>query len=222
MESIKGGLVVSCQALSDEPLHSPVIMGRMALAAKMGGALGIRANGIEDIREIKKNVDLPIIGIIKRVYGDNPVFITPTIKEFEELTLLGVDIIALDMTFRERPDKKTIKQLMKEVKIKFPNQKIMADISNLEEAVEAEKLGVDYVGTTLVGYTSYTKNLVPLEELKKILNTVKIPVIAEGNIDTPEKVKEALKMGAYSVVVGSMITRPQLITKRFVDAIKEI
>lgn len=222
MESIKGGLVVSCQALSDEPLHSPIIMGRMALAAQMGGALGIRANGIEDIREIRKNVDLPIIGIIKRVYGDNPVFITPTIKEFEELTLLGVDIIALDMTFRERPDKKTLNQLMKEIKNRFPNQKIMADISNLEEAVEAEKLGVDYVGTTLVGYTSYTKNLVPLEELKKILNVVKIPVIAEGNIDTPEKVKEALKMGAYSVVVGSMITRPQLITKRFVDAIKEI
>ena len=221
LESLKGKLIVSCQALEDEPLHSSFIMGRMAYAAYIGGASGIRANTVEDITEIKKNVSLPIIGIIKKVYNNSDVYISPTMLEIESLVKEGVDIIAIDATKRERPDKKELKFFIKEIKEKYPNQLLMADISNLEEAIYAEKIGFDIVGTTLVGYTEYTKGNIPLIELKKVIDIIKIPVIAEGNLDTPEKAKEAIKIGAYAVVVGSAITRPQLITKKFVDEINK-
>lgn len=216
LEKVKGKLIVSCQALEDEPLHSSFIMGRMAYAALIGGASGIRANTVPDIQEIKKNVDLPIIGIIKQQYGDNQVYITPTMKEIDALAAEGVDIIALDGTKRERPDGNTLENLMKEAKIKYPNQLFMADISSVEEAVEAESVGFDIVGTTLVGYTEYTKGNDPLTELEKVIKAVTVPVIGEGNIDTPVKAKKALELGAYAVVVGGAITRPQQITKKFV------
>lgn len=221
LEKIKGKLIVSCQALEDEPLHSSYIMGRMAYAAFIGGAAGIRANTVIDIQEIKKNVNLPIIGIIKKVYGDCNVYITPTFKEIKELIEEGVEIIAIDGTKRERPDKKNLEDLIKEVKEKYPEQLLMADVSSTEEALFAQKIGFDIVGTTLVGYTDYTKGNNPLEELKKVIDVLDIPVIAEGNIDTPQKAKVALDLGAYAVVVGGAITRPQQITKRFVDEMKK-
>lgn len=216
LENIKGKLIVSCQALPDEPLHSSFIMGRMAYAAFVGGASGIRANTVADIQEIKKNVSLPIIGIIKEVYGDNPVYITPTMKEIDKLVAEGVDVIAIDGTKRERPDGNTLENLMKEAKEKYPNQLFMADTSCVEEAINCEKLGFDFVGTTLVGYTEYTKGNDPLTELEKVIKAVNIPVIGEGNLDTPEKARKALDLGAYAVVVGGAITRPQQITKKFV------
>lgn len=216
LEKVKGKLIVSCQALEDEPLHSSFIMGRMAYAALTGGASGIRANTVSDIQEIKKNVELPIIGIIKKQYGDNQVYITPTMNEIDALAVEGVDIIALDGTKRERPDGNTLENLMKEAKRKYPNQLFMADISSVEEAIEAERVGFDIVGTTLVGYTEYTKGNNPLTELEKVIKAVKVPVIGEGNIDTPVKAKKALEIGAYAVVVGGAITRPQQITKKFV------
>lgn len=222
LENIKGKLIVSCQALEDEPLHSSFIMGRMAYAAYVGGAGGIRANTVEDIKEIKKNVSLPIIGIIKKVYDNCNVYITPTIREVEALVNEGVQIIAIDATKRERPDKKDLKDFINEIKKKYPNQLIMADISSVDEALYAEEIGFDMVGTTLVGYTEYTKNFKALEELEKVIKTVKITVIAEGNIDTPLKAKNALELGAFAVVVGGAITRPQQITKKFVDEMKKI
>ena len=222
LENIKGKLIVSCQALEDEPLHSSFIMGRMAYAAYVGGAGGIRANTVEDIKEIKKNVSLLIMGIIKKVYDNCNVYITPTIKEVEALVNEGVQIIAIDATKRERPDKKDLKDFINEVKKKYPNQLIMADISSVDEALYAEEIGFDMVGTTLVGYTEYTKNFKALEELEKVIKTVKIPVIAEGNIDTPLKAKNALELGAFAVVVGGAITRPQQITKKFVDEMEKI
>ena len=225
IDNIKGKLVVSCQALPEEPLHSSFIMGRMALAAKEGGAKGIRANTVEDILEIKNIVDLPIIGIIKRVYGDNPVFITPTIKEVDELVESGCEIIATDATLRTRPDGKTLEEFFKEVKSKYPDKKIMADCSTVEEAIFADKLGFDYLGTTLVGYTEESKKDKIEDDdfkiIRNILEKVNKPVIAEGNIDCPKKAKRVLELGCYSVVVGSIITRPQIITKRFVDEIEE-
>ncbi|AYZ74083.1 N-acetylmannosamine-6-phosphate 2-epimerase [Fusobacterium necrophorum] len=217
MEALRGKLIVSCQALPEEPLHSSYIMSRMAYAAYVGGASGIRANTVSDIREIKKTVDLPIIGIIKEVYGENPVYITPTMKEISALVAEGVDIIAIDGTKRERPDGNTLENLMKAAKEKYPNQLFMADISSVEEAIEAERLGFDFVGTTLVGYTEYTKGNLPLVELEKVIQAVSLPVIGEGNLDTPEKAKKALDLGAFAVVVGGAITRPQQITKKFVD-----
>lgn len=224
IERLKGNLIVSCQALPHEPLHSPFIMGRMALAAKEGGAVGIRANTKEDIKEIQSQVDLPIIGIVKRDYEDSKVYITPTMKEIDELMEVKPEIIAMDATISERPGKRTLKEFFGEVKKKYPEQLFMADCSTVEEALYADELGFDFIGTTLVGYTEQSEGD-KIEEndfeiLRRILSKVKHKVIAEGNIDTPEKMKRVLELGAYSVVVGSIITRPQIITKRFVDALK--
>lgn len=224
LDNIKNGLIVSCQALEHEPLHSSFIMGRMALAAKEGGAVGIRANGVEDINEIKNVVDLPIIGIVKRDYENSDVYITPTMKEVDELATTNCEVIAIDATISNRPDNLTLENFVENIKSKYPHLKIMADCSTIEEAITADKLGVDYIAPTLVGYTNQSKGLKIAENdfyiLRKIIESVKVPVIAEGNIDTPEKAKRVLELGAYSVVVGSIITRPQIITKRFVDGIK--
>ncbi len=226
IEHAKGKLIVSCQALPDEPLHSSFIMGRMARAAKEGGASGIRANTVADIEEIQKEVDLPVIGIIKRQYGDNHVYITPTMTEVDELMAMKnpPEVIAVDATCRERPDHKTLDELFGEMKKKYPDQLWMADCSTVEEMKHADELGFDFIGTTLVGYTPESEGdkieTNDFEIIREFLKTTKHPLIGEGNIDTPEKVKRVLELGAYSVVVGSIITRPQVITKRFVDAIE--
>ncbi|MDT2596641.1 N-acetylmannosamine-6-phosphate 2-epimerase [Enterococcus dongliensis] len=222
---LKGKLIVSCQALPDEPLHSSFVMGRMAVAAEIGGAVGIRANTKEDIIEIKKKVDLPVIGIVKRDYVDSKVYITPTIKEIDELVEAKSEIIALDATMDERPGGKNLESFFHEIKEKYPNQLLMADCSTLEEALFADQLGFDFIGTTLIGYTEQSQSLEvdanDFEIIRAILAQVKHPVIAEGNIDTPEKAKRVLELGCFSVVVGSIITRPQVITKRFAEKINE-
>lgn len=220
-ERIHGKLIVSCQALPDEPLHSPFIMGRMAYAAMLGGAKGIRANSVEDIREIKKTVDLPIIGIIKKDYEGSEVFITPTMAEIALLHEEGVDIIAIDATKRVRPDGTTISEIFPKIRETYKDQLFMADCSTYEEAEEAYRLGFDCIGTTLSGYTSYTKgkDLPDIELLGRLAKDFDIPVIAEGGIWTPEQVKRIFELGVYTAVVGTAITRPMEITKRFVAAI---
>ena len=224
VEGLKGKLIVSCQALPHEPLHSSFIMGRMAVAAKEGGALGIRANTKEDIAEIKSLVELPVIGIVKRDYEDCKVYITPTMKEIEELMEVRPEIIAVDATGALRPEGKTLEEFFKEVKAKYPNQLFMADCSTVEEALHADELGFDFIGTTMVGYTEQSAVLKIEDDdfaiIREILSKAKHPVIAEGNINTPEKVKRVIELGCFSVVVGSIITRPQLITKAFADALK--
>lgn len=209
------GLIVSCQALPDEPLYSSFIMGKMALAAKEGGAVGIRANTITDIKAIKAEVDLPIIGIIKQDYDNMIPYITPTMKEIDALVEENIHVIALDATINQNEN------FLKEVLNKYPNQKFMADISTIEEGLRAESLGFQFIGTTLVGYTEQSKNMNNFEVLSTLIEKCKIPVIAEGNFDTPKKARRALEMGAYSVVVGSAITRPQLITKRFTEEVNK-
>lgn len=226
LEALKGHLIVSCQALPHEPLHSSFIMGRMALAAKEGGAKGIRANTKEDILEIKKNVDLPVIGIVKRDYDDSKVYITPTMKEIDELMEVKPEIIAVDATSDLRPNGVTIDEFYKEIRLKYPDQLLMADCSTVEEALHADELGFDFIGTTLVGYTKQSKGM-KIEEndfeiIRTILEKSSHKVIAEGNINTPEKAKRVIELGCYSVVVGSIITRPQLITKSFTEAIDTI
>ncbi len=221
---VKGKLIVSCQALPHEPLHSSFIMGRMARAAAEGGARGIRANTKEDIAEIKTQVDLPVIGIVKRDYEDSKIYITPTMKEIEELMEVKPEIIALDATSSLRPGGKTLDEFFREVKEKYPEQLFMADCSTVEEALHADELGFDFIGTTLVGYTDQSRNLKiennDFEIIREILVKAKHPVIAEGNINTPEKVKRVIELGCYSVVVGSIITRPQLITKSFAQVLE--
>lgn len=223
LETIKGELIVSCQALENEPLHSSFIMGRMARAAQEGGACGIRANSVSDINEIKKVVNLPTIGIIKKDYENCDVYITPTMKEIDELVNTNVEIIALDATFNLRPDGKNINEFFKDIRKKYPSQKFMADCSTIEEALNADKIGFDFIGTTLVGYTKQSQGLKIEDDdfviIRNILEKSSKPVIAEGNINTPQKARRVLELGCYSVVVGSIITRPQLITKSFVEEI---
>lgn len=223
VESLKGKLIVSCQALPHEPLHSSFIMGRMALAAKEGGAYGIRANTKEDIQEIRHNVDLPVIGIVKRDYADSEVYITPTMKEVDELMEAGPEIIALDATGRLRPEGVALKDFFRQVKEKYPDQLWMADCSTVEEALHADKLGFDFIGTTMVGYTRQSEGDRIEEDdfriLREIIARAKHKVIAEGNVNTPQKVKRVIELGAYSVVVGSAITRPQLITREFAEVL---
>lgn len=223
VESLKGKLIVSCQALPHEPLHSPYIMGRMALAAKEGGAYGIRANTKEDIKEIKDTVNLPVIGIVKRDYPDSKVYITPTMKEVDELMEVQPEIIALDATQELRPGGVTLDGFFEEVRKKYPDQLWMADCSTIEEAVHADELGFDFIGTTLVGYTDQSRDdRIEADDfriLRKIIEKVEHKVIAEGNINTPKKVQRVIELGAYSVVVGSAITRPQLITKTFSEVL---
>lgn len=224
MEELRHKLIVSCQALPDEPLHSDFIMARMAVAAKEGGASGIRANSVVDIAAIQKAVDLPIIGIIKRDYEGADVYITATMKEVDELMTVRPNIIAIDATTSTRPNGESLKEFFQKAKEKYPDQLWMADCSTIDEMLTADQLGFDFIGTTLVGYTKQSQGdkieSNDFEIIRKALSKLSHPLIAEGNIDTPDKVHRALELGAYSVVVGSAITRPQLITKKFVEATK--
>lgn len=219
LNTIKGKLIVSCQALEDEPLHHPMIMAKMALAAKMGGAVAIRSNSTEDIMAIKKEVNLPIIGLYKKNYHDSEVFITPTKHEVLALINSGCDMIALDATQRKRPNGETLQHLVEF--IHAHGRLAMADISTLDEAIKAEKLGFDCVSTTLSGYTPYS----PQQEdpdyqlVSDCVNALNIPVIAEGRISSEEQLRKILLQKPYAVVIGSAITRPQLITEKFVRVI---
>ena len=225
---IKDGIIVSCQALPHEPLYTEAggVIPLLVKAAEQGGAVGIRANSVRDIKEIKEVTKLPIIGIIKRDYDDADVFITATMKEIDELMTVKPEIIALDATTSTRPNGQTLDDFYHEIRAKYPDQLLMADCSTVDEMIHADELGFDFIGSALVGYTKQSKGD-KIEEndfeiLRTVLERIKHPLIAEGNIDTPEKVKRVLELGAYSVVVGSAITRPQLITKKFVDAIQQV
>lgn len=223
MDQIHGRLIVSCQALKEEPLYSSYIMSRMAYAAMLGGASGIRANTVEDITEIKKLVDLPVIGIIKKDYEGCEIYITPTMQEVDALVACGVEIIAADATVRLRPEGVTLDEFFKEVRLKYPEQLFMADCSSIEEGMHAAEIGFDFIGTTMSGYTPYTEGTqLPNYEMMEILARESgKPVIAEGGIWCPEELKRALEAGAFAAVVGTAITRPMDITKRYVEAINQ-
>lgn len=221
MDQIKGQLIVSCQALEEEPLYDKdrSIMPYMAKASQEAGVKCIRTNSIRDIVGIKSKTGLPVIGIIKKMYPPFSQHITVTMSEIDELVKANTDIIALDCTLRERPDGLSINEHIKKIKEKYPNVLLMADISTLEEGINAYKAGVDFVGTTLNGYTPYTKDdMGPNFKLvENLVKAISIPVIAEGRIHTPEQAKKMLELGAYAVVVGGAITRPLEITNRFLE-----
>lgn len=220
IDKIQNKLIVSCQALEDEPLHGSHIMAKMALAAKIGGAVAIRANSVEDIKAIKKETGLPIIGLIKKGYADSEVFITPTKDEVLDLINCDCEMIAIDATKRKRPTNDSLKDL---VDLIHQNNKLaLADISTIEEARYAEEIGFDAVSTTLSGYTSYSpkKEEPDYKLVKECVKRLNIPVIAEGRIKTLKQLKKMLKCNPHSIVIGSAITRPQIITNYFMQAYK--
>lgn len=214
----KHSLVVSCQALPHEPLHGSAHMAVMARAAAEGGAQGIRANSVEDIRAIKQAVDLPLIGLWKKDYEGFEVFITPTVEEALAIAEAGADIVAIDATSRPRPDGRSLQETLRILKEKGIS--VMADISTYEEGLSAAEWGADYISTTLSGYTSYSQVKLPnIELVRQLAETLQVPVVAEGGIGTPQEARAALEAGADFVVVGGAITRPQLITASFVRGI---
>ena len=219
LEAIRNTMIVSCQALPGEPLYCEEmsLMPFMAKAAQEAGCRCIRTSSVRDVVGIKEKTGLPVIGLIKRVYEGYEGYITPTMKEVDELVAAKADIIALDCTMRARGDRMTINEFLKKIREKYPYILLMADVSTLEEGINAWKCGVNLVGTTLSGYTAYSpkKDGPDYELVENLVKNVEIPVIAEGKIHYPEEAKKMLELGAYAVVVGGAITRPLEIAQRF-------
>ena len=220
---IKGGLIVSCQALETEPLYTKEggVMPLMAKAAAMSGAVGIRANTVRDITQIKQVVDLPVIGIIKKEYPPCTMHITVTMKEVDELVACGVDILAVQGTAAIRPNGQTSAEFIRAIKEKYPDQLLMADCDNIENAMACAEAGADFVGTTMRGYTPETAGIddIDFNFVAQLARECPAKIIAEGHIHTPEQAVQALYAGAYALVVGGAITRPAEITARYTRAI---
>lgn len=218
--ALRGGLVVSCQAYPGEPLRHPKSMARIAQSAVTGGAVGIRSQGLDDIRAIAKVVDVPQIGLWK--VGSEGVFITPTLDHALAVAEAGADIVAIDGTRRARPDGLTLEETIRRVK-DATGRLVMADTGSVDDALVAEDAGADIVGTTLSGYTGErpVSDGPDLELVEILASRLAAPVFAEGRIRTPADAKAALDAGAYSVVVGTAITHPATITSWFVDALTE-
>lgn len=218
-------IIVSCQAMPSEPLYKEECMRAMMESVLNGGAQGLRVAGIRDVKMAKSLTNVPVIGITKpEVIPKNwkdIVYITPTIKDVVDLIQAGADIIAFDGTSRPRPNC-TLEEIIKYIKIN--KKKSMADISTLEEGLICAELDVDIISTTLSGYTTQS----PIESdgpdfnlLKKLVKETNKPIILEGRIWEPDQINKAFDLGAHAVVIGSAITRPQLITKRFITRVEE-
>lgn len=221
IESLSGRLIVSCQALPDEPLYGAVYMTGMARAAAMGGAGGIRANGADNIAAIRAAVALPILGINKRRVAGFEVFITPDYEDARQVVEAGAEIVALDGSAGARPGGESLAEIIGRIHDDL-DAAVMADCSCLEDGLYAEAAGADIIATTLAGYSKHGRPKMPgpdLDLITQLVEQVKKPVIAEGRFHEPHEVAEAFERGVYAVVVGTAITRPSEITKRFVEAL---
>lgn len=224
LRQLKGGMIVSCQAEGNDPFNAdPEYMALFAKAAEMGGAIGIRTQGIEKLKAIKRATSLPVIGLLKSQFPDGTVCITGSFEEVEQLLAADSDIVAIDGTFRKRQGF-TGPEFIKEVKKRY-NCIVLADIATYEEAKACEDAGADCISTTLNGYTPETMQFHQgpnYELLKSCVKGLNLPVFAEGRYNIPREAGKAMEYGAYAVISGTAITRPRVITQWFVEEIKNV
>lgn len=219
LEKLRGGLVVSCQAYPGEPMLDPRTMAQVAAAVVAGGAVAIRGKGLEDLRLMRAVVDVPIVGIVK--VGDEGVYITPTLDDCLAVAATGVEIVALDGTQRPRPDGRTLAETIAGLKERYPDVLVMADCGSLGDLEAARDAGADILGTTLAGYTG-ERPRTPGPDWELVDQAVALgshPVMVEGRIHTPEDAGEAIRRGAWAVCVGTAITHPTSLTRRFSEAL---
>ncbi len=217
LDSLQGGLIVSCQAPPDDPLSGPDIMARMAASVVAGGARGVRVNGPTDCAAVRAAVHAPLIGLWKD--GSDGVYITPTPRHAVAILEAGADVVAVDGTGRHRPEGATLAQIVAAVHAR--GGLAMADIATAAEAAFAVDAGADLVATTLAGYTdpAATADEPDLALVGQLAASLPVPVLAEGRIATPDDAQRALALGAFAVCVGTAITRPQAIAARFAGAL---
>jgi N-acylglucosamine-6-phosphate 2-epimerase len=223
IEKLKNGVIVLCHAEGDEPFNFPNYIAAFAKAAEMGGAVGIRVQGFDNIQSVRSMVKLPIIGISRGSYVDGWALITPDVSDVDNLISAGADIVALDVTQRVRPNGMDGFEFLELLRKRY-RIPLIADVSTYIEGVRAAELGADMIATTLSGYTQYTEDRADdfpdFNLIERLAAEIPIPIIAEGRIWSPSEAAHALKCGAYAVVVGSAITRPRVITQRFVEVLK--
>jgi len=207
MQTFRQGLIVSCQAPVDSPLHNPIVIAAMAEAAVIGGAVGVRIDTPDHVKAVRSRVTVPIIGLWKQQLPGYDVYITPQLEHARAIASAGADIIAIDATLRERPGGETVATLIAQIHEQL-QKPVMADVDTMAAALAAADAGADLVGTTLYGYTAQTQQLSPpgFDLLAQMVQQLQVPVICEGGIASPQMAKEALNLGAYAVVVGTAIT----------------
>jgi N-acylglucosamine-6-phosphate 2-epimerase len=221
IQALHHGLIVSCQAPTDSPLHNPLVIGAMAQAAMNHGAVGVRIDTPAHVKAVREqSPTTPIIGLWKQQLSGSEVYITPQFHHAAAIASAGADIIAIDATLRERPGGETVDTLIARIH-KELGKPVMADVDTIESAIAAQDAGADLVGTTLYGYTSQTKHLSPpgFDLLAQLVEQLNVPAICEGGIVSPQMAQEALKLGAYAVVVGRAITGIDLQVKAYQHAI---
>jgi N-acylglucosamine-6-phosphate 2-epimerase len=224
-ELIPRGVIVSCQLDPTEPLHTPQHCALFAQAAESGGASAVRAEGVQNIQEIRATTRIPLIGCIRDSYSDGWMLVTPDMNAVDRLVRVGVDVIALDATLRSRAGGLDGPRFLAEVRKRYPDLPILADISTFEEGVRAADVGASALSTVLCGRTkeTYEQSLVAapnLDLIYRLATTVGTPVLAEGFIWSTNDASEAVEAGAYGVIVGGAITRPRVLTQLFVSAVE--
>lgn len=226
LKQLQGRLVVSCQAAPSPSLEDSGVLAAIAKAAVAGGSAGIRADGPENVRAIRERTGVPVVGIWKRMFPDSDVFITPRLQDALAVAEAGAEVVAMDATSRPRPEGERLEEIVCEMKART-NAALMADVSELGEGLRAAELGFDCVSTTLSGYVGEPKapaDAPPdLDLVEALVNRLgeRVPVVAEGRIASPDQAAEALRRGAFAVVVGTAITRPQVLTRNFCEALLE-
>jgi len=219
LEKWRGGLIVSCQAPTNSPLARPEIIAAFAETAEQNGAVGVRIDAPENVSAVKAQIKIPVLGIYKIIYDQSEVYITPTFDAAREISEAGADVIALDATFRPRPNDEKIENIVRQIKSEL-HKPIAADIATFDEGLHTEEIGFDMIITTLSGYTENTKHIIKpdFELVEKLAKRLSTPVICEGRLSSADDVRRAFDCGAFAVVVGNAITGIDRLVQKFAAA----